>query len=213
MSYTIKQISIPVSHGELEAIIMMPPQFNRVMIVAHPHPLHGGTMHNKIVFTLADTGVKENWCTVRFNFRGVGKSTGTYGNLTGEVEDLKTVINYVLKTWQPEKIVLSGFSFGSRVTVKILEEGFLPHGIILCGLPVNFFNLQPLTHRISVPILFVVGDKDKYVTINALKEFVELSTLNDVVSFKVVENADHFLNGKMHLLKQIISDFLHHNFS
>lgn len=178
------------------------------MIVAHPHPLHGGTMHNKVVFSIADQGVKSGWCTVRFNFRGVGKSTGKYDNLIGETEDLRTVIQYVLKTWQPEKIIVGGFSFGSRVTLKILEEGFLPNGVILCGLPVEFFKLQPLSTKIQCPSLFVLGDRDEFASVKSLQNLIDQSHFETTATVKIIEHADHFLNGKMHVLKHHVEEFL-----
>ncbi len=123
-----KEIELTVcgSVGNLETRLSIPEASpNGVAFLSHPHPLFGGNMNNKVIHTLNKTFLQENWITIRHNFRGVGKSQGTYDNGRGETEDLLTLVKYFLSL--PEiralfpnepKICFSGFSFGTYVSCK-----------------------------------------------------------------------------------------------
>src|ERR1700754_1872050 len=114
--YPAGNLFIPVAHGSLEAILKEPRQLpaKGVALVLHPHPLGGGTMHNKVVFRAATGLVDAGLLTVRFNFRGVGESTGEHGDVEGGMEDLRDVLDYLSAEYVGEEITLAGFSFGSR---------------------------------------------------------------------------------------------------
>src|SRR5690349_4860797 len=119
--YPAGNLFIPVAHGQLEAILKEPRQSpaRAVALVLHPHPLGGGTMHNKVVFRAAaalnDAGVT----TLRINFRGVGQSTGQHDEGRGELDDVRAGLDYLTSNYPSLSIIVCGFSFGSRVGLDV----------------------------------------------------------------------------------------------
>ena len=113
--YPKGNLDIPASHGHLEAIVKEPHSPRQgVGVVCHPHPLGGGTMHNKVVFRAAAGMLDAGLLTVKFNFRGVGGSTGVHNEIEGGREDVGDVLEYVEQQYPGEDLTLAGFSFGSR---------------------------------------------------------------------------------------------------
>ncbi len=103
--------------GNVECLIERPNGRSKgIMLICHPHPQFGGTMDNKVVYSLSRSGLANGWTTVRFNFRGVGKSEGSYGEGIGELEDAEFVLNKAL-SHQPGLVMLAGFSFGTAVVL------------------------------------------------------------------------------------------------
>src|SRR4051794_35439985 len=136
--YPKGNLMIPASHGELEAIIKAPAGERRgVALVCHPHPLGGGTMHNKVVFRAAAGLVDAGLTTLRFNFRGVGASTGTHNEIVGGLEDVRDAIDYLAGEFPGEKITLAGFSFGSRVGMQVGISDDRVARLISIGTPVD----------------------------------------------------------------------------
>src|SRR3954447_25240044 len=118
--YPKGNLFIPASHGQLEAIVKEPAEPRRgVAVVAHPHPLGGGTMHNKVVFRIAAGLVDAGLLTVRFNCRGVGASTGEHGEIEGGKQDIRDVIEYMVSQYGDADLTLAGFSFGSRTGIEV----------------------------------------------------------------------------------------------
>src|SRR6476620_8966372 len=118
--YPKGNIFIPASHGQLEAILKEPREAHRgVGVVCHPHPLGGGTMHNKVVFRIAAGLIDAGLITLRFNFRGVGASTGEHEEIEGGKEDVRDALDYLKKTYSNQPITLAGFSFGSRTGMDV----------------------------------------------------------------------------------------------
>src|SRR5688572_13680170 len=110
--YPKGNLFIPASHGQLEAIIKEPAGERRgVALVCHPHPLGGGTMHNKVVFRAAAALVDAGLTTLRFNFRGVGASTGEHAEIEGGVKDVRAAIDHMAGEYPEEDLTLAGFSF------------------------------------------------------------------------------------------------------
>lgn len=207
MSYKIINHLIPASHGHLEAVTFQTPSSDRIMVVTHPHPLYGGNLNNKVVYSIADEARKLGIYTVRFNFRGVGKSTGTYDNTIGETTDLKAVIHWVIENTQAKEIILGGFSFGSRVILRLLEEGFVPKAVVMAGLPVQFFKLESPVIKADFPVLFIQGGNDEFTTPKATKDFISGSSFSAAETI-TIQGCDHFFNGQIHLLKKHVHAFL-----
>src|SRR5215510_4829593 len=113
--YPPGNLLIPAPHGRLEAILKEPDEkFRGVALVAHPHPLGGGTMHNKVVFRAAAGLLDAGLITLRFNFRGVGASSGEHNEIEGGREDVIDALNFLAEEYPGQPITLAGFSFGSR---------------------------------------------------------------------------------------------------
>lgn len=169
-----------------------------VAVICHPHPLHGGTMENKVVTTLArlyrDLGVK----AIRFNFRGVGKSGGAFDHAVGEVDDLMAVISWTTKEFPGAGLMLAGFSFGSSVAAQAsYRVGPLQH-LLLVAPPVERYPYDQ-DGRFNCPVLVVQGGKDERVVAAGVNEWVKsLGSPTEVINYP---EAGHFFHGYLTALK------------
>ena len=203
--YTKGNLFIPASHGQLEAIIKEPSEPRRgVALVCHPHPLGGGTMHNKVVFRAAAGLVDAGLTTLRFNFRGVGASTGIHNEIEGGVEDVLDALNYLKDTFPGEDITLAGFSFGSRTGMEVGVADDDVRRLISIGTPVEKYNDYDFLAAVKKPILFVHGDKDEFCSVEGLRSLTDRIPQADVVIF---ENCGHFFDNDLSELRSTICDW------
>jgi alpha/beta superfamily hydrolase len=184
--------------GKIETVINDPIEDRKgVAFIAHPHPLHGGTMDNKVVQTLAETLVQLGYVAVRPNFRGVGMSEGDYDHGTGEVEDMLATVRFVQGHYPDLPILLAGFSFGAYVQAQVCRR--LPcRQLVLVGPAVNMFEFGdvPLgTHIIH-------GEKDELVPL----AWVEAWANQYEAKLTVIKGTDHFFNRKLTQLKQAVME-------
>lgn len=186
----------------------------RVAIVCHPHPLYEGTMNNKVVTTLVRSLETLGFATVRFNFRGVGQSEGSYGGGEGESEDLVAVINWLLSQYQQVKLCLAGFSFGSYISANVAANWkHLPiltskHlsllALISIAAPVNHFPLDKLPLP-DCPWIIIQGDQDEIVPFEKVQDWIHaLQKKKKEVEFIVLQGASHFFHGRLLDLQQEI---------
>src|SRR5438477_12618625 len=121
MARRIESLFIPGPAGRLEAILEEPAdrEPREAVLVCHPHPQHGGTMHNKVVYRLARGLRRAGAVVLRFNFRGVGRSQGEHGHLTGEIEDARAALGWLQGRYPELPFALAGFSFGARVITQL----------------------------------------------------------------------------------------------
>src|SRR5687767_13734125 len=153
--YPAGNLLIPVEHGQLEAILKEPRQVPRAAaLVLHPHPLGGGTMHNKVVFRAASALNDAGLITLRINFRGVGQSTGEHDEGRGEVEDVRAGLEYLTANYSNQHITLCGFSFGARVGLEVGVADERVVNLVSIGTPVNKYDFNFL-EACRKPILFV----------------------------------------------------------
>jgi len=170
-------------------------------VFAHPHPLHGGTLHNKVVYRCARALTAAGWETLRFNFRGVGLSEGRYDAGRGETEDFRAALDEVERQ-AGLPIVACGFSFGSAVALRAIAGDRRVAAYLGVGLPVATDSLVA-TPRPEVPALFVVGELDTFGQPERLRDFVANS--GEIV---VIAGADHFFEGKLDRLEEAIAAFV-----
>jgi uncharacterized protein len=205
--YPAGNLFIPVSHGRLEAIIKEPQEWvERVALVLHPHPLGGGTMHNKVVFRAAAALNDAGLVTLRINFRGVGQSTGTHDEGRGEGEDVAAGLDYLSKNYPDQAITVCGFSFGSRVGCEVALQDSRVDRLISIGTPVDKYDFSFL-QSVGKPILFVHGDRDEFGAVDRLRELVESIKQNPNVQLTVIPGAGHFFEGHLDELKQTITEW------
>lgn len=207
--YPAGNLFIPVAHGRLEAIVKDPPlgEPRGVALALHPHPLGGGTMHNKVVFQAARALSEAGLVVLRLNFRGVGQSTGKYDEGRGELEDVKAALSYLHEKYSDKSITLCGFSFGAWVG---LEVGIVDHrvsNLISIGTPVNNYDFSFL-EACRKAILFVHGERDEYGDIERLRQLVSILEQKTVVQLAVVKGAGHFFEGHLEELKRAITDWV-----
>ena len=179
--YPKGNLFIPAPHGQLEAILKEPDGKRLgVGLVCHPHPLGGGTMHNKVVFRAAAGLVDAGLTTLRFNFRGVGASTGVHSEVEGGKEDVRTVLDYLAAEYPDDEITLAGFSFGSRTGLEVGYKDDRVKRLISIGTPVDKYGDYDFLLELRKPILLVHGDQDEFGAIeNVRKLYEKLKAVTD----------------------------------
>ena len=188
------KLRIQAAAGKVETVID-DPQTNRrgLLLLAHPHPLHGGSLENKVITTLAKAGVELGWVAVRPNFRGVGMSEGAFDAGVGETEDLLAVVRFVEESYPDLPWVLAGFSFGAYVQQRLRQQ-LSARRLILVAPAVTLYEFD------SVPAdtVVIIGDADELISPAAMRQWTQEQHL----SLKVIPGAGHFFHGKLKELKQ-----------
>ena len=199
---TNSQFILPGPAGNLEVMTTFSKDSSKniVGVICHPHPLFEGSMQNKVVTTIAKAFDHLGFATVRFNFRGVGKSEGQYGETIGETEDLLAVIKWVKQALPDYQMVLAGFSFGAYISAKVANQISVLQ-LVSIGPAVSKFNFKNFTH-IDCPWLVIQGDQDEVVPFEMVKAFAE----NPPAPLKliVMEGASHFFHGRLIELREIL---------
>ena len=199
---------IPASVGQLEAILKEPDgEIRGVSLVCHPHPLGGGTMHNKVVFRAAAGLLEAGLVTLRFNFRGVGASSGEHDDGDGEKDDVRDVLKYLSGNYPNQPITLAGFSFGSRVGTEVALDDDRIVRIISIGTAVDKYDFSYMKNC-RKPILFVHGDSDEFGSIENLNVLVSMVAKNTDTKLVVFKNCGHFFDNHLNQLKDAIHDWV-----
>jgi alpha/beta superfamily hydrolase len=200
--YPKGNLFIPASHGQLEAIMKEPSgERTGVGLVCHPHPLGGGTMHNKVVFRAASGLVDAGLVTLRFNFRGVGASTGEHDEIPGGTEDVRDALDYLANEYPGEPITLAGFSFGSRTGMEVGIDDDRVVRLISIGTPVDKYRDYEFLTAVRKPILFVHGDKDEFGSVENVRQLADQIPTAELVVF---ENCGHFFDEHLSELREVI---------
>ncbi len=174
-------------------------------LICHPHPLFGGTMHNKVVYQAAKAMHHRAIPVVRFNFRGAGLSEGTHDRGRGEQEDVRAALNYLANEFPGRPIVLAGFSFGAWVGLQVGCEDARVSGLIGLGLPVNDSDLTYLK-SCAKPKLIVQGGNDRYGSRDKVEAL--FAALPEPKCLVIVAGADHFFAGKLNEMGAAIDEWL-----
>lgn len=187
-------ISINGSAGTLEAVLTKPTssEIPFIGIVCHPHPLHGGTMNNKVVHTVVKTFRDLGMNTIRFNYRGVGNSAGTFDNGIGETNDVLSVITWAQNNFPGYKICLAGFSFGAYVSLRAATQASI-NLLVSIALPVTYAEINGLVP--SCPWIIVHGDNDELFPMQVVIDW--LVNLSSKPEFIRIPEASHFFHGKL----------------
>jgi alpha/beta superfamily hydrolase len=198
MNLRTRREAIAGPAGALECAIDEPMDAVRgVAVVCHPHPQHGGTMDNKVVQTVARAFVQQGWRTVRFNFRGIGASEGTWDEGQGEIDDAMAVVRARRDTSLP--FALAGFSFGAYVASHVcarLAAEQPPDRLVLVGPATQNFQVAP----VPPGSLVIHGEQDEIVPLQATLDWARPQSLPVVV----VPGVGHFFHGQLPLLKSIV---------
>lgn len=189
-----RQEFVPGPAGKIECAVDLPAAEPRgVALVAHPHPLFGGALDNKVTQTLARAFVELGYTAWRPNFRGVGGSDGTHDEGRGELEDLAAVIEYA----KAEKPVLAGFSFGAALQAR-LAQTVKPERMVLVGVAVKHFKVP----AVPADTIVIHGEEDTTVLLADVLEWARPQDLPVVV----VPGADHFFHRRLHVLRAIVQN-------
>lgn len=192
--------------GQIEAILEQPdhPRDDVIAVICHPHPLHGGTMTNKVVTTLARAFRECGIISLRFNFRGIGQSAGEFANAIGETEDCIAVIDWMQAQYPDRKLILAGFSFGSYCAYRAQTER--PAAItISVAPPVHHYDFTALTQPAEDWIV-LMGDDDEVVPAQQVYDWIAaLPRQPELCRFS---DTGHFFHGKLIEFRERLIDSL-----
>ena len=177
------------------------------VIVSHPHPLYGGDMYNNVVEALCKAYKENGYSTLRFNFRGAGRSDGVFDDGNGEQDDVEAALAYLYGLGKRD-LDLAGYSFGSWVNALGLNRYKEIKRMIMISPPVDLLDFSALGYSSKIKLI-ICGDKDDVANWRSVEKAIP--TWNPEAVLKVIQGADHFYWGKTTELKEILNDFLMHN--
>jgi len=206
MNASTQLLSLQGESGVIEALLDIPldipaGQLRGTAVIAHPHPLFGGSMQNKVVQTLARAFVQCGWRAVRFNFRGVGASDGAYDEGRGEQTDMLSVIEQTALPGQT--LALAGFSFGAYVTSHALARTWGTRAIdkvVLVGVAASRFQVAALPSEAHDATLVLHGEQDDTVELHSVMDWARPQSL----PVMVIPGVEHFFHGQLPLLKSLV---------
>lgn len=206
--YPKGNLFIPAPHGQLEAILKTPSGESKgVGLVCHPHPLGGGTMHNKVVFRAAAGLVDAGLTTLRFNFRGVGASTGTHNDIEGGVEDVRTALDYLAEKYPGEPITLAGFSFGARTGMEVGSGDGRVVRLVSIGTPIDKYGDFGFLVGMTKPILFIHGDEDEFTPLDSVRKLAaEIEKTADTTVIEYTQ-CGHFFDDYLDELRDAVCEW------
>jgi alpha/beta superfamily hydrolase len=176
----------------------------KAVVVTHPHPQYGGDMYNNVVEAVVEVYGEKGCSTLRFNFRGMGRSQGRYENGAGEQKDVAAALAYVSSLGKGE-IDLAGYSFGAWVDALGLDRFKEASRLVMISPPVNFIDFSFLKQSPKVRLV-IAGSRDDIAPPAVIEKM--LPAWNEKARFEVIESADHFYGGKIAELKAVIRGFL-----
>jgi alpha/beta superfamily hydrolase len=176
-------------------------------VITHPHPLFGGSMANNVVWTAVRALTARQMAALRFNFRGVGLSTGTYGGGVEEAADVVAALAF-LKSRAPGPHYVVGYSFGAAVAGRALLQGLAADGAVFIAPPIAFMDLSFLA-QVPHLKLIVVGDRDELCPLASLEALLTVGPAppGETPAIKVIQGADHFFGGAEEILFRVLRDF------
>src|SRR5687767_2986180 len=205
-----QSVSITGPAGNIEALLDTPAAAtaNAVGVICHPHPLHGGTMTNKVVHTLAKAFNDVGAPAVRFNYRGVGASAGVYDDGNGETQDALAVLDWAAQRWPGAQLWLGGFSFGGAIAIRASVAS--SHALKITRL----VTVAPAIRRVSVdsstlpqcPWLIVQGDRDELVDPADIQQWVQALSVQPRLS--MLSGVEHFFHGRLNDLRTTVVSWL-----
>ena len=192
MNSATQSLTLTGGAGPIEALLDLPAgQPRGTAVIAHPHPLFGGTMHNKVVQTLARAFVQAGWRVLRFNFRGVGASAGVHDEGRGEAQDMLALV----QQQAPEgPLALAGFSFGAFVTTQALAAlaPRQPEKVVLVGTAASRFAVAPIAPELHERTLVLHGERDDTVPLASVMDWARPQSL----PVTVIPGVEHFFHGQ-----------------
>jgi alpha/beta superfamily hydrolase len=201
-----QQLDIAGPAGKLESILEYPGEgeIAGAAVVCHPHPQHGGTMHNKVAHTLARSFVRSGFAVLRFNFRGTEGSEGEYDEGVGELDDAMAAINWMRDKQPDVPMWLAGFSFGAAISVRAAVAS--PVDGLVSVAPAIYRFAGKLDGQPDCPWLIIQGDEDELVEVDETVEWV--NSLEPGPELLVLDGAEHFFHGRLNDVRQAVTEFV-----
>lgn len=206
MSVSRMSLIIPAGDVQLEAQLREPKgDLRGAAVVCHPHPVYGGTMDNKIVYRAAKSAAESDFSALRFNFRGVGRSTGRFDEGVGEKEDALAAIRWLQQRYPALGVVMIGYSFGAWAGLRAAHAEPRVSALVGIGLPLNMYDFEFLI-SCPKPALYIAGTNDEFCSRENLDRFV--SRLPAAASLHRIEGSDHFFTGHVERVESLVGAFL-----
>jgi alpha/beta superfamily hydrolase len=204
MPRRIESLFLEGPAGRLEAILEEPEEGapTEAALVCHPHPQHAGTMHNKVVHRIARGLRRSGAVILRFNFRGVNLSEGEYAHGEGERDDANSALAYLRDRYPDLPFTLAGFSFGSRIVLRLACSGIGARRVIAVGFPTTWKDHAYLDNC-TVPRVFIQSTRDQFGPVEELRPLVD--RLPEPKRLILVEAADHFFSGALDELESVVA--------
>jgi hypothetical protein len=198
---------ITTPSGRLELVMSCPqlaktPEAIPYAVICHPHPLYGGTMDNKVVYTLSKTLNALGAGTVRFNFRGVGKSSGKYADGEGETQDLQAVVTWLNAEYAPRQLWIAGYSFGGYIALRG-HQSLKAERLLLVAPAVERFTDMP---NVEIPTLIIQGLQDEVLSVEAVTTWAQQQA--PYCQLVEIDQADHFFHRQLNELRSIIEKWM-----
>jgi alpha/beta superfamily hydrolase len=195
--------------GRLETILDEPRDSpaKGCAVVCHPHPQHGGTMHNKVAHTLARSFVRLGFSALRFNFRGTEGSAGNYDEGVGELDDALAAVDWLRSNGPDGPLWIAGFSFGAAIAVRAAEPA-RADGLVAVA-PAIYRFARNLDTYARCPFLVIQGDEDELVDVDETIEWV--NGLEPGPELLVMTGAEHFFHGRLVELREAVMEFVESN--
>lgn len=199
-------IDLQGTAGKLEALLEAPQEtaIAGCAVVCHPHPLHGGTMQNKVAHTLARSFTRQGLVALRFNFRGVGESAGEFDEGRGECDDALAAANWLTSEFPDLPLWFSGFSFGAAMAIHAAAQ-MTPAGLVSIA-PAIIRVAETQSTQPDCPWLIVQGEQDELVDIEDTIAWV--NELDPGPELQIFEETGHFFHGKLLLLREAVESFI-----
>lgn len=202
MAKKSEMIFIAGPEGDLEGIFSyVSRKVTHLAVLCHPHSLYGGTMHNKVIYSVGWALNQIGYATVRFNFRGVGRSAGSFHHGIGEQRDVEAVIDHFDRLYPDAVKVVGGFSFGAKVGMMAASRDPRVAGVIGVGMTVDIADFSFLQDY-EKPKLIIQGSKDEYGSLPVVQEWFE--TLPEPKRLIIIEEGVHLFDGKLAELKNAV---------
>lgn len=201
---TRQRLQIAGPAGPLEVLVERPPESSGPLcVICHPHPQYGGTLDNKVVYTLARAANELGAIAVRFNFRSVGHSAGEFGHGVGELEDLLAVVAWARAAYPGRSLHLAGFSFGAAMALRghVAADAT---SLLLVAPPAGMGYLEEATAP-QLPWHVIHGSRDELIGLDVAQRW--LTAMGGMSSLTVIDDADHFFHGRLTPLRQAASAF------
>lgn len=207
MNAHTQRFSIAGNAGALECALDLPEAAPRgLALVAHPHPLYGGTMDNKVAQTLARAFVALGYAAVRMNFRGVGKSEGVHDAGNGETDDMATLLSYMQQQYPNLPLALGGFSFGTFVQAqlqqRLLKQGRAAERLVLVGTAAGKWAMP----QVPANTILIHGEQDDTIPLSDVFDWARPQDLAVIV----IPGADHFFHRKLQHIKNFVVEMWRH---
>ena len=192
--------------GPLEAVLMAPAgEPEGAALLCHAHPLHGGTMHFKLLFRVAKTLQSRGYAVLRFQFRGVGRSAGEFDRGRGETDDARAALDFLGREYPEKPILLGGFSFGAAVALRAGVRDARVSALLLMGLPVLAIE-SPQENPRAMPVLFLQGEHDEFGDRQTIEDFVQ--SFPGRAELAVIPGSDHLFTEKTGLVEEALGEWL-----